>query len=138
VPFTVVTSSVNLGPASLGRVVSHLVRAQGQVSGVGSKEASPQPSAAPDTSASSSQKTVSGLPRSLAGLNGGKLEGCVTRVAAGGQVRLVDVGRYQGRPAIIIVVAPAAGGPSKIVVTGTACSATDPHVIISAPLSLPG
>jgi hypothetical protein len=49
-------------------------------------------------------------------------------------VRLVDIGRYQGQRAIVIVVAPAGGGPSRIWVVGTGCSASGSDVITETTL----
>ena len=63
------------------------------------------------------------------------LQGCVTRIAAGGKVLLVDVARYQGRPATVIVVARGPGD-RRIFVVGPACSSSDGDVIAQA--SLPG
>jgi hypothetical protein len=80
-------------------------------------------------SGTSTSLSFSGIPVST-------LEGCVSRVAAGGRVRLVDVDRYQGSKATIIVVAPAAGGPQQIWVVGPGCSGSDPQVITRA--TLPG
>jgi hypothetical protein len=60
----------------------------------------------------------------------------VTRVADGGQVRLVAIGHYQGQRAAIIVVAPAGGGPARIWVVGTGCSARSSDVITQT--ALPG
>ena len=58
----------------------------------------------------------------------------MTRVADGGQVRLVTLGRYQGQRAAIIVVSPAGGGQARIWVVGTGCSATSSDVITQMPL----
>jgi hypothetical protein len=60
----------------------------------------------------------------------------VTRVADGGHVRLVQTGRYQGEQAVIIAVSPAGGGPVRIWVVGTGCSATSSDVITQ--MALPG
>ena len=66
------------------------------------------------------------------------LQGCVTRIAAGGTVRLVDVARYQGKRATIIVVAGGAGsaGSTRVFVVGPGCSASRSDLI--AQTSLPG
>ena len=49
---------------------------------------------------------------------------------------LVTIGRYQGQRAAIIVVSPAGGGPARIWVVGTGCSATSSDVITQ--MALPG
>jgi hypothetical protein len=68
------------------------------------------------------------------------LQGCVTRIAAGGTVRLVDVARYQGKRATIIVVADGtsgAGGPWVFVV-GPGCSGSRSDLIAQASLPSAG
>ena len=45
------------------------------------------------------------------------------------------IGRYQGQQAAIIAVAPAGGGPVRIWVVGTGCSATSSDVITQMALS---
>jgi hypothetical protein len=52
------------------------------------------------------------------------LQGCLTRLAAGQQVLLVDVARYQGKSATVIVTRASAGGPEQVWVVGTGCSRT--------------
>jgi Putative zinc-finger len=77
-------------------------------------------------------------PRLFSGIPVTALEGCVSRVAAGGQVRLVDVDHYQGSKATIIVVAPAGGGRQQIWVVGPGCSRSDPKVITRTTLPSAG
>ena len=122
-PFTVLTSSADLGPGTLAREVGRLIldeRTRAQQS----TEASPAPSA--------ERSAPSGIP----GFAPATLEACVTRVADGGHVRLVQIGRYQGQQAAIIAVSPAGGGPVRIWVVGTGCSATSSDVITQ--MALPG
>jgi hypothetical protein len=91
------------------------------------------------------QRSASAAPLTAAGGQGGvrsffggvsvtALQGCVQRISAGRQVLLVDVGRYQGRPATVIVVK--AGHGSRILVVGPQCSRSGSDVIARA--SLPG
>jgi len=122
-PFTVLTSSADLGPGSLAREVGRLVLG-GRTGAQQGTIASPGPSA--------ERSTASGIP----GFAPATLEGCVTRVADGGHVRLVQTGRYQGEQAVIIAVSPAGGGPVRIWVVGTGCSATSSDVITQ--MALPG
>ena len=111
-PFTVLTSSADLGPGTLAREVGRLILGERTGSQQGTK-ASPRPGAA--------RSTLRGIP----GFAPAKLQACVTRVADGGRVRLVQIGRYQGQQAAIIAVSPASGGgPVRIWVVGTGCSAT--------------
>jgi len=72
---------------------------------------------------------------SFGGIAVKNLQGCVTRIAAGGTVRLVDVARYQGKRATIIVVAGGAGS-TRVFVVGPGCSASRSDLIAQA--SLPG
>ena len=75
---------------------------------------------------------------SFGGIAVKNLQGCVTRIAAGATVRLVDVARYQGKRATIIVVAGGAGGAggTRVFVVGPGCSASRSDLI--AQTSLPG
>ena len=121
-PFTVLTSSANLGPGNLGREIGQLVP------GV---EGTTEPA-----SASPAPTALGRQPGGIPGFAPAALEACVTRVADGGQVKLVTIGRYQGQRAAIIVVSPAGGGPAQIWVVGTGCSATSSDVITQ--MALPG
>jgi len=122
-PFTVLTSTADLGPGSLAREVGRLVLG-GRTGAQQGTRATPEPSA--DRSAASR----------IPGFAPAALEGCVTRVADGGRVRLVQTGRYQGQQAVIIAVSPTGGGPVRIWVVGTGCSATSSDVITQ--MALPG
>jgi hypothetical protein len=66
------------------------------------------------------------------------LAGCVNRIAAGDLVLLVDVARYRGGPATVIVTQPPAGGPEQIWVVGPGCSASRSDVLQHAALSPAG
>jgi hypothetical protein len=57
------------------------------------------------------------------------LTGCVGRIAAGDRVLLVDVARYQGAAAAIIVTEGSASGPEQIWVVGTGCSGSRSDVL---------
>src|SRR5215831_172369 len=61
------------------------------------------------------------------------LAGCVNRIAAGQLVRFVDVARYQGAPATVIVTQASPGGPEQIWVVGAGCSASRSDVLRHAP-----
>ncbi len=58
-----------------------------------------------------------------------ELQACVTRVADGQRVLLVDLARYQGRPATIIVTAPASPAARQAWVVGPACSGSRSDVL---------
>jgi hypothetical protein len=58
-----------------------------------------------------------------------QLTGCVSNIAAGRNVLLVDIALYEGKPATIIVVGKAPAGPGVVYAVGQACSATDADVL---------
>ena len=51
---------------------------------------------------------------------------------------LVDVARYRGAPATVIVTRPAAGGPEQIWVVGDGCSASRSDLLHHATLGTAG
>jgi hypothetical protein len=63
---------------------------------------------------------------------------CVTHVTSGKHPLLVDRARYQGHPAIVIVVRGAASGTLQVLVVAGDCTATTSHVLASATLPSPG
>jgi len=73
-------------------------------------------------------------PQATTGVNPGKLTGCVGNVAAGRDVLLVDVARYQGKPATIIVVAGGSGGSDTVYAAGPACSAASRDILAQLPM----
>jgi Putative zinc-finger len=76
---------------------------------------------------------TAGAP-TFGGIGVAALQGCVTRISAGRQVLLVDVDRYQGKQATIVVVAGGAGG-ARVWVVGPGCSRTGSDVITQASLA---
>jgi hypothetical protein len=125
-PFTVVTTSASFGPGDLVR----------QITGQLGPGPAASPAASPGPARRAAPVVAPGAGLSAAGFSRGAIQGCVTRVAAGGQVQLVELGRYQGRRAVIIVVTPASGGPARIWVVGSGCSSARSDVI--AQMALPG
>ena len=65
------------------------------------------------------------------------LQGCVDRIDAGGLVVLVDVARYRGTPATVIVTEVTVIGPEQIWVVGTGCSAAHTDVLTHATIAAP-
>jgi hypothetical protein len=129
--FTPVSTGLNFQPQLLKSQVRSELQRHSSVN-------SPPGGALPEQSGQSGpragpKQSSSGL-RSFAGIPLTALRGCVTRIAAGRAVRLVDVDQYQGKPATIIVVAARAGG-SHVWVVGPGCSRTDSDVIAQASLS---
>jgi hypothetical protein len=65
------------------------------------------------------------------------LQGCVNRIDAGGLVLLVDVARYSGTPATVIVTEVTVIGPKQIWVVGTGCSASRSDMMTHATMAAP-
>jgi hypothetical protein len=84
--------------------------------------------AAPNANASSGSAGATAGPP-LAAEPTSTLDGCVNRIAAGQQVLLVDVARYRGSPATVIVTSASAAGPELAWVVGTGCSAARSDVL---------
>jgi len=117
------TSNVDFERATLGSQVRRQVASTSPKFNSG---ISPLP-AGPDSSASPASTGTSAV---LSGVNVPELEACVTLVAAGRDVLLVEVAHYQGDPATIIVrVQSPAAKTLDIVVVGRACSGTNAAVI---------
>jgi hypothetical protein len=62
------------------------------------------------------------------------LSACVNALTRGQHPRLVDVARYQGRPATIIVVTGAGTTPGRIWVVGPGCTASRPDLLAQSTL----
>jgi hypothetical protein len=75
------------------------------------------------------------LPSVLGPADRQQLQGCVNLITGGAQPLLVDLARYQGRPATIIVQAATAGQPATAWVVGTRCSPTSRDVIAHTQLT---
>ena len=93
-----------------------------------------RPSSARERQPGAQRGSAQRAQRRFAGFAPAALEAASTRVADGGQVRLVTIGRYQGQRAAIIVVSPAGGGPARIWVVGAGCSATSSDVMTQMPV----
>ena len=89
--------------------------------------------------------TASGLGRQLSGqlaqgdsrtteeLATEQLSGCVRRVTQGRMPLLVDIARYEGRPATVIVLPGTDSGRFDVWIVRPACSESDPAVIKHTP-----
>jgi hypothetical protein len=64
-----------------------------------------------------------------------QLAGCLGRISPDRTVLLVDVARYQGKPAELIVTAPTVVSAAEAWVVGSYCSATTKDVFTSAALA---
>jgi hypothetical protein len=115
---TAVMSGTDYTPGSLsGQVAAQLARSGRSAAVAGPNTAGPEQTHSPAAVSGGRAATFGGIPVSA-------LAGCVNRIAAGGRVLLVDVARYQGGPATVIVTRPAGGGPEQIWVVGPGCSAS--------------
>ena len=65
----------------------------------------------------------------------GSLTGCLDRIAGKQTLLLVEMARYDGRPAMIIVTAASANRPAQVWVVAPACSASHPDVLDHLKLS---
>lgn len=66
----------------------------------------------------------------LGGIKIGRLNGCLSLVAAGRQVILTEVAHYLGKPATIIVLKSLTARILDVAVVGVACSASAPDYIV--------
>lgn len=85
----------------------------------------------PGTGAASStratpQATV--LPNT-AGPTKGQLTGCVSAIAAGKAVLLVDLAKFDGQPAIIVMIAAATAGSAEVWAVRDSCTAANTQVL---------
>jgi hypothetical protein len=108
-----VRSDADYTKASLPAGVRDEVKASAQV-------ASPAPGVAPSGAAPSTSR--------LNGASVSQLESCLSAVATGHLVLLVDVARYLGRPATIIVLKPV-NNVFDVIVVGQACGTSGQNVI---------
>jgi hypothetical protein len=69
-----------------------------------------------------------------AGGIGTRLAGCMRAVADGRMVLLLDLARYEGKPAVIVVLGSTVTSEAEVIVTANGCSAASPDVLTRAPL----
>jgi hypothetical protein len=125
-----VTTRTNFVPGQLTDQISNaLAQRQSVATGAGTS----QPRATPGhiTPNEGSQSAIGGFSLTA-------LAGCVSRVAAGDQVILVDVATYQSVPAAVIVAQASPQGPRQVWVVGTGCSASRSDVLKHAALAAGG
>jgi hypothetical protein len=80
---------------------------------------------------------ASPLQTSAAAASGGvgtRLAGCMKAVADGRMVLLLDLAKYEGKPALIVVLGSTATSQAEVIVTTNGCSAAAPDVVTRAPL----
>jgi hypothetical protein len=82
-----------------------------------------------------------GIPNAPARIGSFSLTGlaaCVSRIAAGNLVLLVDIATYQSNPAAVIVAAATQQGPRRVWVVGTGCSGSRSDVLNQVTLAAGG
>ena len=117
----VVRSGTNYQPGRLGAQASAVLARLGP-----NAHASPRP--APSRAARQSQPAI----------NSPDLRACIALVAAGRHPLLVDVARYRGSPAAVIILGAAPGGGQRALVVAPGCNGTTAHVLATATLPGPG
>ncbi|MHB1430964.1 MAG: anti-sigma factor family protein [Streptosporangiaceae bacterium] len=115
---TAVASETNLTVTSLPGEISSRVPSAGSAAG-------------PDSTVyGTNSPSATAGPATVGGVGVAQLSGCLSRVSDGREVLLVEVARYQGARAVIIVMRPVPAGPDlEVVVAGTGCSASAADVI---------
>ena len=113
-------------------------RLSAQAASAVAKYGSGATTAGPMSPATHAPLAATGHPATFARLAVAALQGCVNRIAAGDLVELVEVARFQGSPATIIVTEATEGGPRQVWVVGTGCSASRSDVLRQSALSTAG
>jgi hypothetical protein len=65
----------------------------------------------------------------LRGTTSGRLGGCVGKLAVAARVLLVELAKFDGRPAAVIVVTAVQRDAANVWIVGLTCSATSTHVL---------
>ena len=127
---TAVTTDMDFTQNRLGAQAAAAVASYGAAITKTVPNASPLSGAHSAAAAAKQPTTFGNIPVSL-------LQGCVNRIDAGELVVLVDVARYRGTPATVIVTEVAVVGPEQIWVVGTGCSASHSDVLTHATMPTP-
>jgi hypothetical protein len=128
---TPVTTATDFTPDRLGTQVATAVTSYG----AGSTKAAPNTS--PLSGVLSPTPTPAERPTTFGNMPVSLLQGCVNRIAAGELVLLVDVARYRGTPATVIVTEAAVIGPEQIWVVGASCSGSRSDVLTHTTMAAP-
>jgi hypothetical protein len=121
---TAIASGTDYTSQHLGRQVAAEV-ARYSVAGLQAAPNAMTPSGTGNSPASGPDTRASALGRVPVAV----LSGCVNRIAAGNRVLLVDVARYQGAAATVIVTEGSASAPEQVWVVGTGCSGSRSDVL---------
>jgi hypothetical protein len=116
--YTPIATSTDFTPTQLrSQVSTELAQHSSALKQAGPNGVSPNPD-------HSSAATQGGRPATFGNISVPTLKGCVSRIAAGEVVLLVDVAYYQGARATVIVTEVSAVTPEQVWVVGTGCSGT--------------
>ncbi len=111
---TAISTNTDFTHGKLTSQVSQLVKSRSSASAQGAPaNTSPGPAAG-----------TNGATGTFGNFSVANLDGCLNRIAAGNLVIIVDVTRYQGSPATVIVTEVSAPGPMQVWVVGTGCTAS--------------
>jgi hypothetical protein len=85
--------------------------------------------------ASRAQSSSSGVSAAPSSGIASRLAACINLIAPGRTVLLVDIAKFDGKPATIIVIASLAASPAEAWVVGSTCSAASKDILDHAVLS---
>jgi hypothetical protein len=128
-----VSSSMNFVPKQLRAQVLdayHEAQVKGEAGNV-SLGGTSAPSAGPLRASAASPQ---GNAAASGGGAGTRLAGCMKAVADGRMVLLLDLAKYEGKPAMIVVLGSTGTTQAEVIVTTDSCSATASNVLTRAPL----
>lgn len=114
-----VHASTNFVPSKLGVQAAAAVQAARLRGAVGTQKATNAPAARPTGTAAASGAAVASS----------SLSGCINALAPGQSVVLVELARFEGKPATIIVTAATSSRSAEVWVVGDGCSASHSDVL---------
>jgi hypothetical protein len=124
-----VQSSSNFLPAKLTTEAAAAVHA------ARAKHISAGQPASSSPGASQGQNNSSGVSAAPSSGIASRLAGCINLIAPGRSVLLLDIAKFDGKPATIIVIAALAASPAEAWVVGSTCSAAGKDILGHAVLS---
>ena len=116
----VISSGTNYQPASLGAQASAVLK---QLTPSAHSSARPVPTLAP------SQYQARLFP---------DLQACLIHIGNGQHPLLVDLAKYQGHPALIVVLPPTNGGQRRALAVAPGCTATTAQILATVQLPRSG
>ncbi len=120
-PVRVVSSGTNYQPAQLAAQASTLLKNLSQ----------------PNTHSAANSGPTPATPNGYLALFP-SLQACVAHVAGAQHALLVDVARYRGHPAAVIILPAPPGGRPRAIAVAPGCTASTAHVLATTPLPTGG